>query len=572
MKNPENAEKVQKLILWPGIFLLLLQWLVRFGLPAVFSNLSEVGILGGMLFGAAIIIWWAFFSKAPKPERWGGSLLMVIMIILSFRFLDESISTAMQGMMFFFNSIPIFCLALVAWAVLTRNLTGKARVISLSATIFISFAFWTLLRTDGMSGDAKNDFHWRWSLTAEEKLLLQEQKQNPGISALSIDFEKAPEWPGFRGAERDGIIQGIQIETNWKEFPPVELWRHPVGPGCSSFAVWGEFIYTQEQRGDFEMISCYDLNTGKAVWMHQDSARFWDSHAGAGPRATPTLEKGRVYCMGATGILNVLDASDGSLVWSTNAAEDTHAVIPGWGISASPLVVNEVLVVAVNSRLAGYDINSGELLWNTSEGGESYSSPHLVELDGIPQVLFLNGRGANSYIPRSGKLLWNIPWSGGPITQPALSKEGDLLLGDGSMEQNLYRFSAQLEGSNWETKERWMTNRLKPYFYDLIIHKDHAYGFFGPNITCIEIENGTRKWKGNRCSGFAVLLADQDLLLILSEKGEIILTEANPGEFNELFRMKALDGKTWSHPVVVGNKLLVRNNVEMAAYSLALLE
>lgn len=382
--------------------------------------------------------------------------------------------------------------------------------------------------------------------------------------------ENGADWPGFRGPERDGIIRGVRIETDWSVTPPVELWRRPVGPGWSSFAVRGEFFYTQEQRGEDEVVACYSLTTGDPVWRHSDKARFWESNGGAGPRGTPTLSGGRVYTFGGTGILNVLDAGNGSVVWSRNAASDTVTEVPIWGFSSSPLVVDDMVIVAAAGSLIAYDLAAGEPRWFSSAGGDCYSSPHLVHIDGIAQILLLNEAGAGSVAPADGTLLWEFPWPGHPIVQPALAEDGDILI-SADEKSGVRRITVARGPGGWTVEEQWSSVRLKPYFNDSVIHNGHAYGFDGPFLACIGLKDGARRWKGGKYGrGQFVLVADQDLLLVLSEKGYLALVEAAPDRFTELARFPALQGKTWNHPVLAGDVLLVRNSQEMAAFRLSL--
>ena len=394
------------------------------------------------------------------------------------------------------------------------------------------------------------------------------------LPSAPVGAENGADWPGFRGPARDGVVRGVRIATDWAKSPPVELWRRPIGPGWSSFAVHGDLLYTQEQRGDDELVSCYNLTTGEPVWRHGDPARFWESNAGAGPRGTPTLSNGRVYTFGATGILNALDAGNGAVVWSRNVATDTGEEIPAWGFSSSPLVVGDVVIVAASGRLAAYDAATGQPRWLGPTGGAGYSSPHLVTIDGVAQVVLLRGSRSTSVAPADGTLLWEHRWQpSASIVQPALTADGDVLISasDAMGGIGMRRLAVAHGPGGWTAEERWTSNGLKPYFNDFVVHKGHAFGFDGSILACIDLQDGKRKWKGGRYGhGQLLLLPDQDLLLVLSEDGELALVGATPDQFTELARVPAIEGKTWNHPALAGDVLLVRNGQEMAAFRLSL--
>jgi len=476
-----------------------------------------------------------------------------------------------------------------------------------------------LIRTDGVRGDGDSDVHWRWTETAEARLLAEtrdtttptsrpegaatverprepvtpttpehpESLPSPAVAVTPTEGRSAadlpattspdtppPEWPGFRGPARDGAVRGgVRIATDWSTSPPAQLWRRAVGPGWSSFAVRGDRLYTQEQRGEDEMVACYRVSTGEPIWSHRDQVRFWESNAGAGPRATPTVSGDRVYTLGATGIVNALDAGQGTVLWTRNAATDAGKEIPEWGVASSPLVVDDVVIVAVAGQLVAYDARSGQVRWTGQAGGGGYSSPHLVTLDGVEQVLILRGARTISVSPKDGTVLWDHT-TGQPavsIVQPAIVDNRDVLLaaGDSMGGSGIRRLAVQRGPEGWQVEERWVSRGLKPYFNDFVVHRGHAYGFDGSILASIDLTTGTRTWKGGRYGhGQLILLPDDDLLLVLSEDGELALVGATPNGYQEHARVPALEGKTWNHPALVGDVLLVRNGAEMAAFRL----
>jgi outer membrane protein assembly factor BamB len=586
--------------LWPGIAAAVLFVIVRFALPVVMPDALLVGVFVGLALSAAIIVWWLLFSRAPMVERLGAVAMGIAAVYAVSWIVHPSIAGAMMGLMLPIAGASLLCIALVVWAAIASGRPAGLRWILLVAFMFAGAGYFTLIRTDGVLGGG-SDLHWRWTPTAEDRLLAEVRDEPVGDPApasatdppapastsaaaaarsdaspaapASPHPSKPAEWPGFRGPGRDGVVRGVAIETDWASMSPALLWRRPIGPGWSSFAVDGDLLYTQEQRGEDEIVGCYRVSTGQPVWRHRDRARFWESNGGAGPRGTPTLRNGRVYALGATGILNALDAFTGKLIWSRNAAADTKTQTPFWGFTSSPVVDDEQVIVATSGKLVAYDVATGEPRWFGPVHRSSYSSPHRVTIHGVPQVLMLSADGATSVEPGTGKVLFEFSWAADatPIVQPAVTTDGDVIINaitaTGGI--GLKRLALVREGDSWKAQERWLSTGLKPYFNDFVVHDGHAYGFDGAILSCIDLADGSRKWKGGRYgSGQLVLLADQNLLLVVGEEGGLALVSATPDGYTEIAKASGIEGKTWNHPVIVRDVLLLRNGEEMAAFRL----
>lgn len=604
-----NQRSRKPLRTWPALTIGVLAAAVIVGGPLVQPG-EPWPLLGGAAGAVLLLLWWLLASRARWMERIGVLLLLVLAVIATKPFVHLSIDNGAQGFLAFIFGVMFYAMALGIWATATGHMNDRARAGAL-IPVFLMFGTAPLLaiRTEGVKG-GNFVLHWRWTPTPEEILLAQAEPDPKPVAApvaaaapvapTAVPAEVKPiapapaetskpaiaapiapvptpvlepaEWPGFRGPLRNGVIRNLQIRTDWNQAPPTQMWRRAVGPGWSSFSVRGDLFYTQEQRGDDEMVSCYRVSTGEAVWRHRDPIRFYESNGGAGPRGTPTIHGNQIFALGATGRLNALDAATGKVLWSHDAAADTKREIPMWGISSSPLVVDDLVIVSLYGTLAAYDLSSGSLRWVGPQHGGSYSSPHLATFGGMTQVVILSAPGAVSVKPSDGSLLWEHRWEGGAIVQPGFTEDGDILINGMAATGGVgtRRLAVSRDGDGWKVDEKWTSNGLKPYFNDLVVHKGHAYGFDNNILSSIDLADGKRKWKGGRYgNGQMVLLADQDLLLVVSEEGELALVSATPDQYREIARIPVFNAKTWNHPVIVGNVLLVRNGEEMAAFRLS---
>jgi outer membrane protein assembly factor BamB len=464
---------------------------------------------------------------------------------------------------------------LLLWCLVLSRLRWKVRLGVLGGVLGLVGLTSALLRFHGVTGDLLPVFRWRWETPSWTSTAAQPQGVSTDLPARAAEFTN--DWPQFLGPHRNSVVEQPRLARDWKVQAPQRLWLQPVGPGWSGFAVAGGRAITQEQRGEHETIVCYDLLTGAPIWAYAYPAHFQSPLAGEGPRATPTIAGGRVYALGSTGILNCLDLQTGKLVWSKDIVRDNGAKVQEWGMSGSPLVVSNLVVVSAggsdNRSLVAYLAATGDFVWGNGPDGAGYSSPCLVTLAGIPQILIFNSNGVSAHDPVCGTNLWKHPWpSGHPHVSIPIVLPGDRLLvssgyGTGS---ELLKIQADAEGKLAATRV-WKSNRLKAKFTNLVYREGYIYGLDDGIMTCLDAASGEQKWKEGRYGHGQEILAG-DLLLVSAESGEVILLDPSPQESRELTRFSALSGKTWNPPALGGQYLVVRNDKEAACYRLPLVQ
>jgi outer membrane protein assembly factor BamB len=381
-------------------------------------------------------------------------------------------------------------------------------------------------------------------------------------------------WTNFRGPNRDGRYEERAVKVNWPAGGLKPMWKQPVGGGFSSFVVADGTAYTLEQRRKQEVVAAYNVETGRELWAHGWNAEFSPDDTGDGPRSTPTWDAGRIYALGAEGELRVLDAKTGKLFWQKNILSDNGASNISWGMAASPLIVDDKVVVLAGGTsgkgVVAYNKLTGARVWQSTNYRASYTSPMLVTLAGKRQIMVVTASHIAGLDPADGAVLWTHPWdvsSGINVSQPLIVGANRFFISAG------YGKGAALvelsgSGKSFTTKQVWENINLKTKFNSPVVHNGHAYGLDEGILTCVDLATGERKWKGGRYGYGQVLLASNHLI-VTTDAGDLVLVKADPSAYTEVARFNALSGKTWNVPALANGRLLVRNGNEMAAYNLS---
>jgi outer membrane protein assembly factor BamB len=396
------------------------------------------------------------------------------------------------------------------------------------------------------------------------------------------------DFPQFLGPKRDLAVRGIKLARDWSVHPPEEVWRKRVGAGWSGFSAVNGYAVTLEQRGSTELVTCYQIETGELQWAHGADTRYETWIGGIGPRSTPTIHLGKVYVLGATGRFLCLDGASGQPVWQKDllqefglTSQDERELLH-FGRANSPLIVDDVVIVPAGGpkpgarwSLAAFHKDTGALVWKGGGQNVSYSSPAFGVLAGVAQVVCVNEDTASGHDVKTGKLLWEIPWPGNSSKDANVSQAVPLPpdrvfiskgYGGGA---TLVKLTPAADGT-LEAKQLYHEPRnMRTKLTNVTIKDGHVYGLSDGVLECLQLDTGRKVWRDGRYGHGQILRVD-DLLLVLSEDGELALVEATPERPNHVLgQIQALEGRTWNNLALYGSYLLLRNGTEAVCYRLA---
>lgn len=462
-------------------------------------------------------------------------------------------------------------LLLLLWAVLLSRMNRRLRWAILGGAAAGGLLAVGLFELHGVTGDLVPIFRFRWSGT----LAGVERSPTAVLPAAGARVAEARvDFPQFLGPHRNAMLpEGAELARDWRKAPPELLWRRLVGAAWSGFAIVRDRAITQEQQGETEQVVCYELPTGRVLWTHGDLVHYRTTIAGEGPRCTPTIHGDRVLTLGATGLLNCLELETGTRIWSKDIIADNGSRLGEWGAAGSPLVLEDLVIVNPGGKdgrsLVAYRIDTGAFVWGGGEDDASYSSPCVATIGGVRQVLIFNQPAVSGHDAATGGLLWRHTWdrSQPHVALPLVLPEDRVLVSSGyGVGSQLLQIRRNADGQ-FAVERLWKSIRLKSKFNNLVVRDGFVYGLDDGFLTCLEASTGALRWKGDRF-GHGQFLFVRDLLLVTSERGEVVMMDPSPVEQRELTRFSALRGKMWNPPALAGDLLLVRTDEEAACYRL----
>lgn len=389
--------------------------------------------------------------------------------------------------------------------------------------------------------------------------------------ATSACASRPAAWPGWRGPDGDGLAR-LESGRPWPGQGPRRLWSRSLGSGFSSVTVAHGRLYTGAVNDAAEVLVALDSDTGATLWERPLGEIYGAGSHGAGPRATPAIADGRVFALGSFGDLWAFDAESGEPLWHLHLPTVLGGRRPGYGFAASPIVWRNRLLLAPGGAegqsLAAVGVENGEILWQTGDDPPSYSTGVVGEIAGTTQAVFLTAENLLALDPATGKILWTEPWedkfevnsvtpilTGGSVFVSASSGGG--------------RFLPRRHGRSWQVAELWRDGAMANQFSSAILWQDHLYGVSDGDLLCSDLTTGRELWRQEGFTAGSVLGLRDAGFLALSYYCQLVWVAVDPGGYRELARFKPFaTGRCLTSPTVVGDRLILRNEREIAAWQL----
>jgi outer membrane protein assembly factor BamB len=391
------------------------------------------------------------------------------------------------------------------------------------------------------------------------------------VLGTSVLIEALEDWPQWRGPRRDGVSAERGLLKSWPQSGPPLAWKvGGAGEGYSSFAVAEGRLFTLGARADREYVVAYDATTGKRLWEVPHGRRF-TSNRGDGPRSTPTVDGNRVYAFGANGDLTALDVASGHIAWTVNVIRDFGGQNITWGLSESPLVSGDRIIVSPGgsgSAIVAVNKADGKLLWKSEADRAGYSSAVLHEMGGVRQAIYFTGQRALGIDLANGRVLWSydrVANRTANIATPIAHGNHVFLSSDYGTGAALLQLTPA--GGGITAREVYFTREMRNHHASSVLTGDYLYGFSGAILTAMRFETGEVAWR-DRSVGKGSLVCADGRLYLFSEGGVVGLAEATPEGYREHGRFSLAIGSlpTWSHPVVSNGKLFLRDQDTVYAY------
>ena len=379
------------------------------------------------------------------------------------------------------------------------------------------------------------------------------------LAALAAT-SRAADWPQWRGPARNGISAETGWLTEWpKDGPPV-AWKARVGTGFSSFAVVGGRVFTLGNANNTDTVWAFEAATGQVLWKHSYESDLGDKYFEGGPGSTPTVDGDRVYTISRWGDVFAFAAATGKILWSKNVAKETAVRVPGWGFTGSPLVHEKLLVLNVGEAGLALDKDTGAVVWQSADNNAGYSTPLPLRRGDEWLALLSNESSYLAVNLRTGKPAWRVRW----LTEYGVNAADPVVSGDQVFISSGYgKGGSVLRLGAGDPETVWKSKILRTQMNPAVLLDGHLYGIDGDTtdkgaLKCVEFATGVEKWAQKGIGSGGVSAAD-GRLIVLGDRGELLVAPATPTGFQPSARAQVLGGKCWTVPVLADGRIYCRN-------------